>query len=90
MVDKSALVDTLRVLAAHPYSSGRRFSTHACSFRGLVRPLRQTGPTLSFDAFAPAAWLLLHLFVYPKLTHAPVRRLVWLVRHTETVHLHSE
>ena len=56
----------------------------------LVWPLRQTGPTLSFDAFAPAAWLLLHLFVYPKLTHAPVRRLVWLVRHTETVHLHSD
>ena len=72
--------------------SVRRQST--CSTRSgqftrfwLVRPLRQTGPTLSFDAFAPAAWLLLHLFVYPKLTHAPVRRLVWLVRHTETVHL---
>ena len=48
----------------------------------LVRPLRQTVPTLSFDAFAPDARLLLHLFVHPKLTHAPVRRLLWLVRRT--------
>ena len=56
----------------------------------LVRPLWQTGPTLSFDAFAPDAWLLLHLFVYPKLTHVRVRRLLWLVRRTEAVNIHQK
>ena len=40
------------------------------------------GPWGSWIEPAPDARLLLHLFVHPKLTHAPVRRLLWLVRRT--------
>ena len=45
----------------------------------LFWALRQTGPALSFDAFAPAGWMQSHLIAYPKLTHAPVRHVVWTV-----------
>jgi hypothetical protein len=52
-------------------SLGRDSSAEAGSSSGV-----QVG---AFDAFAPAGWLQSHLIAYPKLTHAPVRHVVWTV-----------